>query len=416
VTTGGIIYAEPNRQVVYGGGGGAAAASFPTSWHIASTGNDAGDGSASSPLKTFAELVRRARALNQPIVANGTIQFDDASSEALDLGALPLDGAATWTIQGAPPTVLATGAVSAVTAYNAGSGSFGVTGSITDSSQSSSSFWTPFVGKLVILTSGTNAGAWAWVDADLGSKAARLSPFWDPNFFSWITPTIGDAYEIVDIVTLSGFIGTFGRGDGVVNVKQLHFTGLVYHYGGQTTFAACRFDNTANFFSTLYLDLFGCDFAADVTFQSKNDQGYVDACRFGARLRMFGGTIQLSTHCLFSGASAIIDHKGGVLIVEDDVAMVGFTSVPIRLVNFYGPAYLNLLGRIYGAAGSNPAWVVQTDAPATVALSDTAKCPRLAAGSSGYASLGGTTKATVSTVNTASVLTANGAGWIYPAI
>jgi hypothetical protein len=109
------------------------------------------------------------------------------------------------TLQGTR-TIIHTGTLSGVHSYDFSTSPItdgqitdaGLSGEWSDSGPGGSSL----VQKMIVLTSGPNAGAVAWIQKDLGGKTARYSPF--IFNFSRIEPAIGETYEIVTVTKLTG--------------------------------------------------------------------------------------------------------------------------------------------------------------------------------------------------------------------
>ena len=148
-------------------------ATTQTSWYIDPVGgNDGADGGVSTPLKTLSELARRW--LDQLIDVSVTIHIlsDLAATDIArfrfsigDDGFVLFKGAATE---------VATGTFTAVTERNPAGNQ---PNEVTDSGLTDDWGNLGYVEKRIRLTSGSNIGAVAWVAKDLGSKAARTSPW-----------------------------------------------------------------------------------------------------------------------------------------------------------------------------------------------------------------------------------------------
>ncbi len=108
-------------------------------------------------------------------------------------------------------TSLHTGTFTAVTALDRASN---VPWSVTDSAIAD---WTPYEGKLGVITAGARAGAIFGVALRTSAKVARISPLVtypaDGSGVTLVTPTTGDAYEIFDlpVVSFTSFAVTGGE-------------------------------------------------------------------------------------------------------------------------------------------------------------------------------------------------------------
>lgn len=71
---------------------------------------------------------------------------------------------------------------------------------ITDSTIPS---FTPYVGKMIVITSGASAGAIAWIAKGISANTARITPFYDTTLLTTVAlPSPGDSYQICSLLEL----------------------------------------------------------------------------------------------------------------------------------------------------------------------------------------------------------------------
>jgi len=179
-----------------------------TEWYVDPTlGSDKNAGTADSPLQTFTEFCRRVRHLIGPDYASNPAGVSvyvlgdvDAEPNIQLEGSFP---GVLW-IYGTP-TTLREGTITGRTAWVHTPGSLSQ-GTITDSALTAGS-WSDYNGvdlrfKKIVLTSGVNAGAWAWILRDDGAKVATVSCWWNQDTFTEVTPDVGDAYKVVELTKM----------------------------------------------------------------------------------------------------------------------------------------------------------------------------------------------------------------------
>lgn len=170
---------------------------FQLSWYIdAVNGSDDNDGAASDrALKTFAEYLRRTGEMVMPATGIVNIYLESDITENVTLRGHYINGL----IITGTRTVIGTGTIAAVQQWDAATSA---DGQITDNGLPVSWTASGFVGEMIVLKTGANAGAWAWIGADLGAKVARHSPFTDG--FATVHPAPTDTYEIVTLTQIVG--------------------------------------------------------------------------------------------------------------------------------------------------------------------------------------------------------------------
>lgn len=182
-----------------------------TTWYInAGSGNDENDGSSGSPIKTFAEFQRRTGFFTK-VDTTVTINIADAtfSEDIIVDTAFGTNGKII--IQGTTTTV-SSSTFTGVTARS-GNQPLEVTGAGLDG----------YVGKMIIHTS---TGATAHIVKSLGTNSVRLTPFLTTNTTTLpvngtlVTPSSGDAYQVVTITKLTGTISAKTFGSAITSGKQ----------------------------------------------------------------------------------------------------------------------------------------------------------------------------------------------------
>lgn len=179
-------------------------------------GDDENDGSSASPLKTINEyLTRIGTGLViglQRVYLTGDFDEGDYLFQGNYSSGAELFG---------QRTVIGTGTISAVQDWDVATSS---DGQIEDDGLPVS--WTDsgFVGQMVVLSSGANAGAFAWIGKDLGLKTARHSPFSQLWSLTMVHPAVGDTYEICTLSTITGRFAFLGyTADWGLNFEDVEF-------------------------------------------------------------------------------------------------------------------------------------------------------------------------------------------------
>lgn len=139
-------------------------------------------------------------------------------------------------------TVVRSGTITGVQAWN---GTTFTDGQITDAVVAT---WVPNVGQMLVLTSGANAGAVAWVAADVGggSDTCRHSQFFDLVTFSAVNPAIGDDYDVVTLTSITG--NTVAATTGYTAWQDIAFVdagffGALRLVSGQNSLQGCLIDS-----------------------------------------------------------------------------------------------------------------------------------------------------------------------------
>jgi len=180
-------------------------------WYLdAVTGNDQNDGiTPATALQSGAELQRRLGP--QPgWRANVTVHvLENGITDALQIIGSTLVGGVSVNIVGTPTLIADAGTISAYTAMDhvtPRSPTLTCTG-VTD--------WTPYVGKRVRITSGTNTGAVTWVlkanPNALGLNVARTGAWYKKldlapatQMYAAVTPVVGDTVSVESLPPMGG--------------------------------------------------------------------------------------------------------------------------------------------------------------------------------------------------------------------
>jgi hypothetical protein len=380
---------------------GTAPSAPPTDLYVSASGSDIADGSSATPLATIAEAQRRMRAAG-PVTTTPTVHLASTITETWDPCAVPtaINGRVTYA---GTQTTLATGTLTSVTGFAAGGPTEGV---IADSGQVSA-FWSAHVsGHLVVLTSGTHVGAYAWPSHDLGSGACNISPFWSATADDWVTPTVGDTYSVVSITTCSGAIVVSSNGSALLT--NIAATTAVVSTTGILYLAACDLRAAGTLGSVAYVVVTACRIGgADLIVNSSGATFF--ACFFdGIRTRVFGGVAQFPVLNYWRGAGASIQVSGNGYAGLSGGAFFAFAAAPI--VIFLGPARMHIDAQPFGNGTATDA--IQVNGGCHVELTNNTVIPNIT-GTSNYASIGGTTKLR-SDLATSFFNTTNGASFVYP--
>jgi hypothetical protein len=251
-----------------------------TTWYINQTiGNDENVGNVVGvPLKTHSEFTRRVG--KGPIVASSVdIYFtdtvphiEDIIIEYTQLGDFP-----SVTYHGTR-TILYSGSATGVVPYNPAAR---VSGSITDAALPVSWSGSGLVNRMLVLTSGANAGAVGWIAKDEGAKTARYSPLFNIAGFTTVDPALGDTFDVVRLTAVDGTLR--------VNSEATVFF-FDFDFANRTIFAPSVLANKG------FLSFFYCAFDSRTQYYKMVAQAF--ACRFGAAEAPFTIDLYVS-ECVF---------------------------------------------------------------------------------------------------------------------
>jgi hypothetical protein len=301
-------------------------------WHINPvTGSDSNSGlTATTALKTFAQWQTRVGIFTVLNPVGGLLQIfldnDLPASDPITVQNFFAQGAG-MIVQG-KKKVLRTSTASSVQIKNRATNT---PWAITDNSLASANGWTPFVGQMILVTSGPSTGSRAFVLKDLGAKQAQLSEWCTGDvtlggLFPAPPPNPGDQFQILDFT--NAYIGRIAAGftEGQpfssfasVFLSNLHFpmTGFQQSAGyavgtnglGVTTLA----DSIMDDFFMITAGSGGCN-SANVLFKApvNTDPGTLLS-------QNFGGYLTLPNF----GPSGLTLENGATWINDGDVQFMG---------------------------------------------------------------------------------------------
>jgi hypothetical protein len=222
------------------------------------TGSDAADGlTPATALATWAEYARRVGVGPVTAVPWQTVHLEGPVTEEIEISAHYSTG---LVLQG-ERTVVYSGTVTAEQAYD-----YTVTPILESQVEDTAlpAGWAAHVGRMVVATSGPNAGSVCWVLADEGADTAFMSNLFDVAAFSGGDWTAGDDFDVVDLTVVSGLV-TVKTGDfvdsGFVALVDLDLQGGVQGNGSVIALESCRINagvTTAHFFAGCYVSASAC--------------------------------------------------------------------------------------------------------------------------------------------------------------
>jgi hypothetical protein len=350
--------------------------------------NDMDGKSSTTAIRTVTELLKRLpvkRELSYTVYVTGVMD---------DVDPIVLDGSADYTGFVNFVGVRTRVARGSVTAFDAFNGATKQEGTITDSSQADD-FWAAHVGRLVVLTSGTNAGAWGFVDKSFaGTAKCRHHPFWNNSLFSVVNPAVNDRYAIYTLpvewnVRTIQFGGQFSWQD----IKFALVDDDVQVCGGGCVFTSCDFD----------VSLHEIGVGAGASYS-----GFA-GCRHACQINAYGGTGYLDDPYMTGGDAQAIAHNGGawnilsgglcvatrpfaslgglIYIAFVDLACFDLGGIHPVFAKRGGTTILDSL--VYGT-GSTATYTVYIEPGATVICASAAKLPSVDTPATNYAHVGGT--------------------------
>jgi len=269
-----------------------------------SAGNDLADGlTTGTAFKQLDEVARRMGDDWGSLVVKvlGATYSRDVKFRVTASGASPK-------IQGEQTTLL-TGTLTTITAPTRTSGSNGYV--IRDTNVTD---WTPYVGRFVVITNGTYAGAWATIGRDLGGGNAECSyfvtpPSTNPSDVTRVTVPAPAIYKVVSLTQLTGGL-LFDVAAGYPASAQLYQV-------TRLDVLDFRFPNPVdtNLASNAGLIFTRCSFTVGV----EGNCGAFNACCFGDgtnfMILSFGGQNVTQNACAYLGCYAI---AAGLVFVNSD--------------------------------------------------------------------------------------------------
>jgi hypothetical protein len=359
-------------------------------WHVdAGAGDNDHDGkNPATAIKSITELLKRLpvkREVSYTVFVTGVLDGIDP---------IVLDGAADYTGYVSFVGVRSQVAVGSVTAFAAYDGATKQDGTITDSSKADD-FWSGHVGRLLVLTSGPNAGAWGFVDKSFaGTKKCRHHPLWNNDLFSIVDPAVGDTYAIYTLpvqwnVRTSQFGGQFGWQDITFALEDDFFA----ISGGVAVFSSCDFDASNHELSvgadTAISDFIACRHACQTNayggLANYLDDPYMTA---GDAIAHNGGTWQIGCGGLCVAGRPYAFAGGLIHIAFVDLACFDLVAGSQPVAALRGSTII-LDSLVYGT-GASSTYTVYIEPGGTVICASTAILPSFNSPATNYAHVGGT--------------------------
>lgn len=277
-------------------------------------GNDENTGAA--PLTALASVEEVWRRTGGTPAANATITIVGTY-----VGDIAVQSGGTFTISGAPPTVLYSGTMTALQVFNVGIGDRQL---VTDAALPVGWAASALFGKRIVLTAGVNAGAWAAVKqvGPAGPKQAEVGVFWNDVAFGAITPVVLDAFDVVDVAQITGTISV--TGGCALTLRDLRLASpanfdlfvdggsFVEAHGVESRGAASVLVQRGGL-----LSCFGCYFSDSLGHQASAGNGgalWLWACSFmGTEIAAHSGEWRVNANCDITAANAL----GHSVFVDD---------------------------------------------------------------------------------------------------
>jgi hypothetical protein len=280
-----------------------------STWYIDAVGNDENDGATpATPLATHAEFQRRLGA--GPIDGFPTVFITSALREDLVVNTDVRTAFGGGIVYQGARTVLYSGSITGLQTWNAAGG---LDGQITDAALPVSWTASGLVGKMIVLTSGANAGAVGWVAVDLGAKTCRYSPFWSLATFTPVDPALGDTFEVLDLTEITGSLIVRAKNATVVafDLRFAPLPGFVDAITSQGGDTFCYF----------------CDAEGPLVFAEENRQLSFVGCRVSTTgtTRAARGALLFYESCLIE-TETIATGNGEITIFADSLAQATATK------------------------------------------------------------------------------------------
>lgn len=360
-------------------------------WHInADTGDNNQNGvTPGRAIRTVAELLKRLpfrRELTYTVFVTGVMDGIDT---------IVLDGSADYTgyvnFIGVREQV-ATGKVTALDAYDGATKQYGT---ITDATKADD-FWSAHLGRLVVLTSGTNPGAWGFIDKSFaGTKKCRHQPLWSNPNFGVVDPGIGDTYAIYTL-PVEWNVRTIQLG-GLFSWQDIRFAVVdddIQIGGGGAFFASCDFDAVLHEVGvgagTGFSDFAGCRHACQINAYGGGANYLDDPYMTGGGAQAIasnGGVWKIWSGGLCIGTRPSSYSGGIVHIAGVDLACFDLGGIPPVFVKRGGTTMLDAL--VYGT-GATSTYTVYIEPGSTLICASAATLPSVDTPATNYAHVGGT--------------------------
>jgi len=363
----------PDGSIVNHSAGGSPIAATQASWVIdPAAGDDSNAGSTlGTAIKTHAELMRRLenQTVNQQTTV--TIAGDMPTTDPVLVAGFTIGDLGSFRYVGTA-TSAQTGTVTALTNQDSATNQ---PAEITDTALSSDWGALGLVGKRVRTTSGTNAGAIAWVAKDLTGKAARVSSWSvaDGSVFP-VAASFGnvdvdttDAYVVEDLplvpilrvdLDVSGESTVNGNATRLIfdslqiNAAFDRFVSLRTSSNSVSAFIACHINGPQTVAASAAFHACRMD-----PFQTSGtgDSASLEACLVNTRLSLNAGSIVIiSGNTLCQGVNRM-DVAGRILL--NDVGLMDTTNDGVRV----SPrGVCRVFGAVWGSGNVGNSWTVQS--------------------------------------------------------
>jgi hypothetical protein len=270
-------------------------------WYIDGTsGNDENAGTSGAPIKTCGEWFRRTAGQAYNSVTTLNLVTVPADTNALaDFPVYNMSNSSNGSLNViATPTVLTSGTLT--TGFSTFSGNTRPT--MGDSSRSTG-FWTTYVGKWILITSGTASGTAYLIDADAGSGNVYVTTGFAVNGGTG-DPSSGATYQIVDAMSYNALFYPENAYYSV-NYKWIAYTSSTgeKNWYARCYFYGCRLPHSDQSFTQAGF-FYSCHFPNQ--FISQLSYGTLEFfnCLFNGGLLAAGGAAQvLAQSCIFDGGN-----------------------------------------------------------------------------------------------------------------
>jgi hypothetical protein len=230
------------------------------------------------------------------------------------------------------------------------------------------------VHKLLVLTSGPNAGAAGYVAADVGAKTAIIPKLLEFVGFTAVEPTPGDTFSVYQQTVMSG--GVRFTSPGGVFMQDIEMTNVagfdLYVYGGQSMCLWCAMSGILAAISD-WGDFYSCLLASDSMLV--NGGGLVGsilcvlATTSGTSVER-GARLEVGWESIVDGGGGggVIVKAGGRCDIQEPTAFLNFGPAGKPLV--VGPGGVaTITDTCWGETGNSPAHWLWVDCAGNVVFS-----------------------------------------------
>jgi hypothetical protein len=386
-----------------------------TAWFVDSVnGKDTNNGlTSATAIRSLVELSRRweGRVFNPSI---GSVTVTLAGSFATEVLAwlgvrndIPITVQAAATLQGS-------GVVSAFTALAAPATDAKLTDATTPTN------WAAHVGRRIRLTSGADAGSYAWVLKDLGGNQARVSQFINPTTLAAVSPGIGVTFAIETLDVPIGGLNCFSSGTGTVTIKNVGIatlastTNLMFAAGGNpTAFVIEGARLHTNSFLTSFSDsafrMVACSNASQIFTGKGSVANFLGHAAFATINCQQGGDVRFANVASCFQAARISIALAGYVDTSAIIAIFDLTGAGTSCIGIDTSSSMDIFATIMGINNTNTGPGVQIRSGGKLTWSSAGVIPTITA-TGGDLIIGGaaaTTWAAVAAAPQSSVQNAN---------